>query len=126
MPVSPEKTPVRMMRFADLEFAPRFEHGDTSQVAELCGTDDATQLGVGWARLSKARIFWTIRYDEVVAVYQGQLKLHTEGKTHQLSELDSIRLPGGTQLVHEAEHALIQYASICDPSRELGFGLVMR
>lgn len=110
MPVPPGKSPVRMMRFADLDFAPRFEHGDETQIAELCGTGDASQLGVGWAKLSKARIPWTTRYDEMVTVYQGKLLLHTDEKTHHLGELDSIWMPAGTELVYEAEYALIQYA----------------
>jgi len=99
-----------MMRFAGIELVPRFEYGDMAQIAELCGVGDATQLGVGWARLSKAHIPWTTRYDEVVTVYQGQLRLHTDGKIHHLGELDSIWLPAGTELVYEAEYALIHYA----------------
>ncbi len=105
-----EKSPVRMMSFADLEFSPRFEYGEMAQVAEVCGSDDKTQLGVGWAKLSRARIPWTTRYDEVVTVHQGQLQLHTNGNTHNLNEQDSIWLPAGTNLVYEAEQALIQYA----------------
>ncbi len=110
MHVSLGKSPVRMMRFADLEFAPRFEHGDAAKIAELCGACNATQLGIGWARLSKTPIPWTTRYDEVVTVYQGQLQLHMDDETHILSELDSIWLAAGTALVYDSEHALIQYA----------------
>ncbi|MCY4050993.1 MAG: ethanolamine utilization protein EutQ [Gammaproteobacteria bacterium] len=107
---NPEKSSVRMMCFAGLDFAPRFEHGDMAKVAEICGADDKTQLGVGWVKLSKARIPWTTRYDEVITVFRGQLQLHTDGDTHNLNKQDSIWLPAGTSLVYEAENALIHYA----------------
>ena len=59
--MSTEKSPVRVAGFDDIEFAPRFEYGE---MAEVCGADDGSELGVGWGRLRDARIPWTIRYDE--------------------------------------------------------------
>ena len=105
-----QKAALRVERFDRLEFAPRFEYGEMAQVAGVCGDEDGTELGVGWGRLSNARIPWTIRYDEVLTVFGGLLRLHAGGAVHELGPRDSIWLPAGTELVYEAESALIHFA----------------
>lgn len=104
------KAPVRMTRFEDLEFSPRFEYGDMAEVAGICGAEDGSELGVGWGRMRNARIPWTIRYDEVLTVFEGELHLHTGGEVHVLRRADSIWLPAGTELTYEAEMALVHFA----------------
>ena len=98
------------MRFDDLEFAPRFEYGEMAQVAGVCGAEDGTQLGAGWGRMTNARIPWTIKYDEVLTVFEGVLRLHANGEVHELHARDCIWLPQGTELIYEAEHALVHFA----------------
>ena len=105
-----EKAAVRVARFDELEFAPRFEYGDMAEVAGVCGDSDGTELGVGWGRLSDARIPWTIKYDEVLTVFEGLLRVHTGGEVFELGPRDCIWLPRGTELVYEAESALIHFA----------------
>jgi len=108
--VSANKTEVRVERFDGLEFTPRFEYGEMAEVSGICGAEDGTELGVGWGRLSNARIPWTIKYDEVLTVFEGVLKLQANGKEYELRPRDSIWLPKGTELVYEAEAALIHFA----------------
>jgi ethanolamine utilization protein EutQ len=113
--MSSEKSPVRIVGFDDIEFAPRFEYGEMAEVAGVCGSDDGSELvvrprGVGWGRLRNARIPWTIRYDEVLTVFEGELRLHTGGEVHQLQPRDCIWLPAGTELVYEADAALVHFA----------------
>ena len=108
--VSANKTEVRVERFDGLEFTPRFEYGEMAEVSGICGAEDGTELGVGWGRLSNARIPWTIKYDEVLTVFEGVLKLQANGKEYELRSRDSIWLPKGTELVYEAEAALIHFA----------------
>ncbi len=104
------KTTTRLVRFDELEFAPRFEYGEMAQVAGVCGAEDGTELGTGWGRMTNARIPWTIKYDEVLTVFEGVLKLHTDGEVHELHPRDCIWLPSGTELIYEAESALIHFA----------------
>ena len=108
--MSTPKSPVRIVKFDDLEFAPRFEYGEMAEVAGVCGADDGSELGVGWGRLHNAQIPWTIRYDEVLTVFDGVLHLHTGGEVHELRPPDCIWLPAGTELVYEAEFALVHFA----------------
>jgi ethanolamine utilization protein EutQ len=108
--MSDDKAAVRMERFRNLEFSPRFEYGEMAEVCGICGDEDGTELGVGWGRLNNARIPWTIKYDEVLTVFEGVLKLHANNEIHELGPKDSIWLPKGTELIYEAEAALIHFA----------------
>jgi ethanolamine utilization protein EutQ len=105
-----DRTPVRLRRFDELEFVPRFEYGDMAESVELCGLTDGTRLGTGFARMKNAHIPWTIQYDEVLILLEGELHVHTRAKIHKLSVHDSLWLPAGTELVYEADSALVAYA----------------
>lgn len=108
--ITQSPAPPRLVRFRDLDFVPRFEHGDMAELAEVAGAGDGTELGVGFARLTKARIEWTVRYDEVLIVLAGELTVHAGGKSLTAGPRDSVWLPRDTPLVYEAEEALIAYA----------------
>ena len=104
------KSPPRLQRFDAIEFTPRFEYGEMADVAGICGADDGTELGVGWGRMHDARIPWTIRYDEVLTVFEGLLRVHIGEQVFELQPRDSLWLPQGTELVYEAESALVHFA----------------
>ena len=105
-----DKAGVRTARFDELQFTPRFEYGEMADVAGVCGADDGTELGMGWGRLHQARIPWTIRYDEVLTVFEGELRVHIDDQVHVLGPRDTIWMPAGTELVYEADEALIHFA----------------
>lgn len=104
------KSPLRVERFSNLKFRPRFEYGHMAEVANICSSEDGTVLGSGFVRFKNARIPWTIRYDEVVTVIEGEMTIKTGGESYHLKPLDSIWLPDGTELIYEAEQALVSYA----------------
>jgi len=104
------KSMPRVERFDDLKFVPRFEYGHMAEVATTCTGEDGTTLGTGFVRLTRAKIPWTICYDEVLTVIEGELTLHANGEIINLKPRDSIWLPDGTALVYEAESALVSYA----------------
>ena len=66
---------------------------------KVCGADDGSELGVGWGRLQQAHIPWTTRYDEVLTVFDGELRVHADGEVHVLGVRDSLWLPAGTELL---------------------------
>jgi ethanolamine utilization protein EutQ len=94
----------------DAAFSPRFEYGDQAQVSVICGPDQGTSLGAGYGRLTNAEIPWTIKYDEVVTVLEGQLTVRIDGTNHVIDQGGSIWLPIGTSLTYIAQSALILYA----------------
>lgn len=104
------QTPAKVVPFESLDFAPRFEHGEMAQLAEVSGGKDGTELGVGFGRMTNARIDWTVRYDEVLIVIEGLLRVHVGDEVLEAGPKDSIWLPKGTALTYEAEDALVAYA----------------
>ena len=100
----------KVSRFKDLVFRPRFAYGEMSQVAEVVGAEQGSELGFGFTRLTKARIPWTIKYDEVLFVIAGQLRVRTGGRTLELGPHDSVFLAAGSELIYETDDALIAYA----------------
>ncbi len=104
------KATARLKRFEDLAFIPRFEHGETAQLAEICGAGDGTPLGVGLVRLNGANFEWTVTYDEVLIVLSGQLTVTAKDAVMTAGPHDSIWLPAGTALTYDAEHCMVAYA----------------
>lgn len=103
-------TKARVNKFNDLVFHPRFEYGDQAQAAVICGPDDLVALGAGYGRMTNARFPWTIKYDEVLLIVEGELTVHTEAGALKAGPKDTIFLTKGTALEYEAENALIFYA----------------
>ncbi len=89
-----------------------------AQEVEICGAKDGSEPGVGFGKLSNAKIPWTIKYDEVLTVVEGMLRLHANGEVYELQAKDSIWLPTGTELVYQAESALIHFAIHSSHSHE--------
>ena len=54
--MSNEKATVRVERFGNLKFVPRFEYGKMAEVSRICGAEDGTEPSAGWGRLTDARI----------------------------------------------------------------------
>ncbi len=104
------RSALRVERFDKLRFKPRFEYGHMAEVATTCTDADGTSLGTGFVRLVNAEIPWTICYDEVITVLEGELTLKANGEEYHLQIMDSIWLPNGTELVYQAEQALVSYA----------------
>ena len=105
-----EKAPPRLIPFEEVSFRPRAEGGDAAALAMLTGAGDGTELGAGFGRLAGARLPWTLAYDEVLLVLEGALRVSTKEGVFDLGPRDSIWLPAGTELVYEAEEALIFFA----------------
>ncbi len=108
--MSETKTPASLISFSDLKFEPRAEGGDQAQLASICSSQDGSELGAGLARLTNARLEWTVKYDEVLHVLEGRIKVHTTQGVFEAGRKDSVWLPAGTPLVYEAEDALVFFA----------------
>ena len=104
------KSEPRVMKWEGAEFLPRFEYGEMAQAAQLCGEVDGTELAAGFVRMQNANIPWTVRYDEIVLVLEGEFRVRTEDDLLVAKAMDSIWLPAGTKLNYEAEEALVFYA----------------
>ena len=67
----------RHIAFNELPFRPRFAYGEQAEVAVVTGSEDGTALGSGFARFLRATIPWTVQYDEVLLVLEGEVTVET-------------------------------------------------
>lgn len=100
----------RHIAFSELPFQPRFAYGEQAEVAVVTGSEDGTPLGSGFARFHQAAIPWTVQYDEVLLVLEGEVKVETASGAFALGPQDCAWLPKGTELVYRSESALVFYA----------------
>ncbi len=100
----------RHIAFSELPFQPRFAYGEQAEVAVVTGSEDGTALGSGFARFHRATIPWTVHYDEVLLVLEGEVKIETATGAFALGPQDCAWLPKGTELVYRSESALVFYA----------------
>ena len=105
-----DKIPVRLRRYKEFDFVPRFECGEMAESAELSALTDGTRPGTGFVRLKNARIPWTIQYDEVSILLEGELLVHINDECHHLYWRESLSLPAGTRLIYELVSTLLAYA----------------
>ncbi|MGB0506955.1 MAG: ethanolamine utilization protein EutQ [Pikeienuella sp.] len=98
------------MKHSDAEFQPRFAYGDQAQAAMLCGTDDGSKLGAGLVRMENACIPWQVKYDEIILVLEGTFSVRIGDDLLTAHALDTMWLPAGTDLIYEAEKALLFFA----------------
>lgn len=100
----------RLARHSDLTFTSRFAYGEQAEVAQISDADGPSELGSGFVRLRRATIPWTVRYDEVLLVVEGDLTVRCNGVELRARPGDAVWLPKQTELVYEAENALVFYA----------------
>lgn len=100
----------QLIRFADRAFQPRFEFGSEAQIAEVSGTHLDTPLGTGFVRFKNADIPWTVRYDEILLVLEGEVAIQTPARTLKAGPNDCIWLPKDTALRYRSDAALAFYA----------------
>ncbi|QGX96853.1 ethanolamine utilization protein EutQ [Roseovarius faecimaris] len=103
-------TPARVVPFDQLDFAPRFDYGHMAKVTEVIGGGDGSLLGTGFGRFENAEIPWTVKYDEVLLVLEGEVTVRTAEGDLTAAPRDCIWLPNGTELTYIAESALVFYA----------------
>ena len=105
------KAPPRAVSLSQAAFVPRFEYGHMAQAAVVTGTgEDGTKLGSGFVRMKDAEIPWTIRYDEVILVLEGELTVRMASGDLTAGPMECIWLPEGTALTYVAREALVFYA----------------
>lgn len=109
MPETPV-TPARVVPYYTLDFAPRFDYGHMAKVTGVIGAGDGSRLGSGFGRFTDAQIPWTVKYDEVLLVLEGELTARTAEGDLTAGPQDCIWLPNGTKVTYIAQNALVFYA----------------
>lgn len=108
--VATKAAPPRVMAFDKLNFQPRFAYPEMAEAVEIAGEADLSALSGGFARFKDARIPWTVQYDELILVLEGELTVETPAGAMVAGKHDTIWLPKGTELTYISRDALVFYS----------------
>lgn len=75
--------------------------GDT-RIARVVNGTNSEHLGAGIEVLENVSIEWTVTYDEVLFVHEGEMTIATEGEQWRCKPGDIVWLPKGTTLSYDA------------------------
>lgn len=95
-------TPIRAIRFDHREtvFNPRGGPPGYAAVGRTVGGSLSNTMGAGFARWEGAEVSWTVLYDEVIFVIEGELEVTAAGELHRVTPGQMLWIPKGTELVY--------------------------
>lgn len=93
-------TEVRLFRKSDQDLVPG---PNGAAVQGLVNTSFSTRLGAGIGVFENCAMEWTVTYDEVLFILDGQFRLKTRQGTFHAGPGDTLWIPEGTWLIYEAD-----------------------
>lgn len=97
--------PSREMRFETYGGPP-----GEARIARLVGPELSSSMGGGIATFDGCSIEWTVLYDELIVVLEGNFRLRLGDRIIEAGPGDVIWLPEGTPLRYEGDGARVFYA----------------
>jgi ethanolamine utilization protein EutQ len=91
---------VKHFRKSDQDLTPA-ENG--AAVRGLINTAFSDRLGAGIGVFEDCAMEWTVTYDEVLFIREGQFRLETDAGTHHAGPGDTLWIPEGTRIVYAAD-----------------------
>lgn len=82
----------------------------TAEICRLVGPDVSKTMGVGVAKFDDCSIEWTVLYDEVIVVLEGEFRLRLPDRVVDGRPGDVIWIPENTPLRYEGKKAVVCYA----------------
>src|SRR6266404_4062518 len=73
----------------------------TAEICRLVGPDLSTTMGVGLAKFDECSIEWTVLYDEMIVVLEGEFRLRLPDRLIVAAPGDIIWIPEHTPLRYE-------------------------
>jgi len=100
---------VRHFRKSDQDLTP----GATgAAVRGLVNTAFSERLGAGIGVFRDCSMEWTVTYDEVLFILEGQFRLKTKGGIFGAGPGDTLWIPEGTWLVYEADEPVTFFYAV--------------
>ncbi len=91
---------VKLFRKSDQDLVP----GVSGAVVQgLVNTSFSERLGAGIGILLDCRMEWTVTYDEVLFILEGNFRLETKDSTFHAGPGDTLWIPEGTWIVYKAD-----------------------
>ena len=103
-----EDTPVKLLTERDVAFSELVPGLDLSRAITHAGT---TQLGGGYMRFSSDAEFadWTLKYDEVLFVQEGELQITGDAGTVAAHEGEAILIPKGAKVTYRGRAGTVGF-----------------
>jgi ethanolamine utilization protein EutQ len=86
----------------------RTASGNT-MIARVINQSNSAHIGAGIEVLEKVSISWTVTYDEVLFIHEGEMTIVTGGERWACRPGDIVWLPSGTTLDYDASQGRCAY-----------------
>ena len=100
---------VKLFRKADQDFTP----SDGGAALGLVNTSYSEALGAGIGTFEDCAMEWTVTYDEVLFITEGELTLRVGGDAYRAGPGDVLLIPKDTALVYEAGEKVTYFYAVC-------------
>lgn len=100
---------VKLFKSSDIELEPYGGPPGVARIARLIGPELSSRMGGGIAFFDECSIEWTILYDEIIVVLDGEFRLRVGDDAYDMAPGDVIWLPENTPLVYEGKGARVFY-----------------
>ena len=101
-PVTPNLPPLKVVRMANLQVEPFLEGkatpGTNVWLKDVVVTQDRSPMGAGYMSLDKGEMQWTLTYDEIDIVLEGELVITRGSEQVRGKTGDVIYIPKGSSI----------------------------
>jgi ethanolamine utilization protein EutQ len=102
MPVTPNLPPLKVVRMANVQVEPFLEGkttpGTNVWLKDVVVTQDRSPMGAGYMSLDKGEMQWTLTYDEIDIVLEGELVITRGNEQVRGKTGDVIYIPKGSSI----------------------------
>ena len=110
---------VKLFRKADQDLTPA-DNGVA--VRGLVNTAFSGRLGAGIGVFEDCAMEWTVTYDEVLFILEGQFRLETDTGTFHAGPGDTLWIPEGTRIVYAADAPVTFFYAVAPLERSPSTG----
>jgi len=101
-PVTPNLPPLKVVRMANVQVEPFLEGkttpGTNVWLKDVVVTEDRSPMGAGYMSLDKGEMQWTLTYDEIDIVLEGELVITRGSEQVRGKTGDVIYIPKGSSI----------------------------
>ncbi|NNE21871.1 MAG: DUF861 domain-containing protein [Rhizobiales bacterium] len=102
---------VQLFRKGDQPFD--LPNDDKASVLALVNVSNSESLGAGIGIFDAGcHVPWTVTYDEVLFIHQGEFKLRVGDDVFNAGPGDSLWIPAGTELIYDAPEAVTFFYAV--------------
>ncbi len=103
------KTKARIFKREGMPFTTAKTANGNTTIARIINASNSDHIGAGIEVLERVSIDWTVTYDEVLFVHEGEMSIVTGGEQWQCKPGDIVWLPKGTTLSYDASKGRCAY-----------------